>query len=426
MKYLIILLLLNVLSCSSIKHKEVQTKKSFNKYLKEASICSQIENTGFKNKRLILDKLTGNELRKYDFMFLDTPIKEALVEISSAAGISIVADESVVGVVSITINKRNVIEILEMISSTGPFDFKKENGYYFIGMVEIDNLNWTKLTYNYHYKTRHLYPSQIKKSINPVFRKYLSTDDRLGNLTITANRKNIHNIYGQIVNLDTKSAQIVLEVTVSEVTRKGSVTIGGILGENFPEGNIGDLVSTFTGGLSNVVQAFSALEEDGELNVKANPTIMVQEGEVANFTSLVRDYYYGPKSGQHKPKKKNGKHNYFDSEDYVETGVRLKIIPTLGLNNEIKLVIPEIALGDFAKVKKNRIIEHKISTTIKVKHGEMIMIGGMIQDSELVSVTKVPEVGDLPFINLFFKDEYNEKEMTEVVFLIRPQIKCQV
>jgi type II secretory pathway component GspD/PulD (secretin) len=426
MKYFILVLLFVASSCSSTKVAEIQEKKSFNKYLKEMSSCDENKDIVDIRKRLVLDKLTKSELKRYDFIFLDTPIREALVELSTAIGVSIVADESVVGVVSITIHNKNIIEILEMISSTGPFDFKRENGYYFIGMVELDNLNWTKLTYNYHYKTRHLYPSQIKKSINPVFRKYLSTDDRLGNLTITANRKNIHNIYSQIVNLDTNSSQIILEVTVSEVTRKGSVTIGGVLGENYPDGNFGDIVSTFTGGLSTMVEAFSALEDDGELNVKANPTIIVQEGEVANFTSLVRDYYYGPKSGNHRPKKKHGKHNYFDSEDYVETGVRLKIIPTLGGDNEIKLVIPEIALGDFAKVKKNRIIEHKISTTIKVKHGEMIMIGGMIQDSDLVSVTKVPEVGDLPIINLFFKDEYKEKEMTEVVFLIRPLIKCQV
>lgn len=427
MKYQLIFILSLLFSCSTKVIKEQSQKYSFNKYFKEAEVCNKRSKSPEKYSRLVLDKLSAKELARYDFAFLDTPLREVLVELSTTTGMSIVADESVVGVVSMAITNRNIVEILEMITSTGPFDFKRENGFYFLGMVESDNLNWTRLTYNYHYETKYLYPSQIKKSLNPVFRKYISIDDRLGNLTITANRKNIHNIYKQVLSLDKASSQVILEVTVSEITSRGSVTIGGVLGENYPDGNFGDIVSTFSGGFSTLLKAFSALEKNGELKVRANPTIVVQEGEVANFSSLIRDYYYGKNHGPNKKdKNKHENYNYFNSDDFIETGVRLKVIPTIGRNNEIKLVIPEIVLGDFAKVKKNRIIEHKLSTTVKVKHGEMIMIGGMIQNSDLISVTKVPEVGDLPVINWFFKDEYKEKEMIEVVFLIRPLIKCQV
>ena len=59
---------------------------------------------------------------------------------------------------------------------------------------------------------------------------------------------------------------------------------------------------------------------------------------------------------------------------------------------------------------------------IRIKDGETMVIGGMIQEGETKTVSKIPFLGDLPVIGMFFRSTETAKSKEEMVIMITPQI----
>jgi len=60
--------------------------------------------------------------------------------------------------------------------------------------------------------------------------------------------------------------------------------------------------------------------------------------------------------------------------------------------------------------------------TVRIKNGETIIIGGLIDESDRKNITKIPLAGDIPIIKELFTKTTDEKERTEIVFLITPHV----
>ena len=59
---------------------------------------------------------------------------------------------------------------------------------------------------------------------------------------------------------------------------------------------------------------------------------------------------------------------------------------------------------------------------VRIKDGETLVIGGMIQESETKTVSKIPFLGDLPVVGMFFRSTSTSKEKSEMVIMLTPQI----
>lgn len=59
---------------------------------------------------------------------------------------------------------------------------------------------------------------------------------------------------------------------------------------------------------------------------------------------------------------------------------------------------------------------------VRIKDGETLVIGGMIQENETKSVNKIPFLGDLPVIGMFFRSTGTSKSKEEMVIMLTPQI----
>ncbi len=59
---------------------------------------------------------------------------------------------------------------------------------------------------------------------------------------------------------------------------------------------------------------------------------------------------------------------------------------------------------------------------VRIKDGETLVIAGLIKESEEQTVTKIPVLGDLPFVGVFFRSTKNEKSKEELVIMVTPHI----
>jgi pilus assembly protein CpaC len=109
--------------------------------------------------------------------------------------------------------------------------------------------------------------------------------------------------------------------------------------------------------------------------------------------------------------------------------VRLSFIPTITPRGSISLrVAPEVSALDFTHgltvngFSVPAITLRKLDTAVELNEGQSFAIGGLLDNRVTDSVEKVPFLGDLPILGKFFQSKSHEKENTELVVIVTPEI----
>jgi len=115
--------------------------------------------------------------------------------------------------------------------------------------------------------------------------------------------------------------------------------------------------------------------------------------------------------------------------EYKEFGVRLKILPAITSENTLQLkVMPEVSSLDFTNAivlsgfRIPALRTRRAETTVDIKDGQSLIIGGLLQNETAKLVKKIPLLGDLPIIGELFKNRSFVNNETELVIIITPQI----
>jgi general secretion pathway protein D len=118
------------------------------------------------------------------------------------------------------------------------------------------------------------------------------------------------------------------------------------------------------------------------------------------------------------------------SIEFRDTGVKLTVEPTIHLADELalKMKIEVVSLGQQVLLQANPPItqfkfgNRSAETTLNVKDGETIVLGGLIQEQDQRIKTTIPWIGDLPFIGDLLSSFQTTKVTTEVILTITPHI----
>jgi type II secretory pathway component GspD/PulD (secretin) len=108
-------------------------------------------------------------------------------------------------------------------------------------------------------------------------------------------------------------------------------------------------------------------------------------------------------------------------------GVNLRILPRANRDNLITVRLePEVStVREFLPTPSGpvpRLTTRKAATTITVRNGQSIIIGGLIAAEERRTTIKVPLLGDIPIIGALFRTTTTDRQETEVIFVVTPQI----
>ena len=107
-----------------------------------------------------------------------------------------------------------------------------------------------------------------------------------------------------------------------------------------------------------------------------------------------------------------------------QTGVTLDITPVVNTNDYVTLTLHP-AVNSIAGVGSSgvpNIQTRDTTTTVGMRDGQTLIIGGLIEDSDTKSVTKIPLLGDLPIVGRFFQDVGTTHTRNELVVTVTPHI----
>jgi general secretion pathway protein D len=174
---------------------------------------------------------------------------------------------------------------------------------------------------------------------------------------------------------------------------------------------------------SNAVFGFvvNAVKADTASNVLSTPSVMTLDNAQARI--LV---------GQNVPLAtgqalSNNFDNAFRTVQRQDIGIALDVRPQINAGGTIKLTLrQEVSSIATSIVTQNLpdiiLNKREINTTVTVDDGQIIALGGLIDENERRAIEKVPLLGDIPFLGNLFRSRSRDRTKTNLMVFIRPTI----
>jgi type IV pilus assembly protein PilQ len=368
--------------------------------------------------------------------FYDTDLREALRDISAQTGINIISDDTVQGIVTLEIYDMPLEECLERMLSPLGYTFKRMNGYYIVGAPHPQNPSFPLLTETTLYSPNYISAEDIARLLSDYYAPYVKINSATNTVAITASPEMTRSVLEDLARIDVAPKQVMIEAIVTEMSESAARTLGidwsldGNEGtssvfdlRNSPPGRADtSLFFTFTElnrtmGDYNVTfeTTLRALEDDGEIDIRANPRLATLNGRPASIFIGREEYYSivtGPLSYP------------YTKLELIQVGITLEVTPYVSEDDEITVAIkPEVSdvtgqgASDLPVVSKR-----SVDTKLRVKDGETITVGGLTLRTENVRSTGVPFLSRIPILGYLFKQETVSVEEREIVVFITPRI----
>jgi general secretion pathway protein D len=222
------------------------------------------------------------------------------------------------------------------------------------------------------------------------------------------------------------------ELTRTTTTVNGNTTTTGTssaLGDSLQEAAAASILSA-TGGFggfaldigNNAIfgTIINAIASDTESNLLATPHIVTLNNQKAKF--LV---------GQEVPVSTGEQlsanfENAFRTVQRQEVGIKLEVTPQVNAQGDVKLFLKQEVSSVAGPVssRSNDLVLNKreFETTLTVGDGQLLAIGGLLNDDERRTIERIPLLSDIPLIGELFKSRSRSRSKTNLMVFIRPTI----
>lgn len=285
----------------------------------------------------------------------------------------------------------------------------------------------------------------------------IQADAATNSIIITAPDAIYNNLRAVLEKLDVRRLQVYVEALIAEVTaskaaefgiqfqdlsgvaKSSGSTIGGTnfgtTGQNIigisqnptaaGQGlNIGVAKGTVTIGgtqILNLGLLVRALETDNNANILSTPTLLTLDNEEArivigqNVPFITGQYAVSGAATTPTP---------FQTIERKDVGLTLRIRPQISEGGLVRLqIFQEVSsIADSSGVAGVITNKRSVESTVLVNDGQIIVIGGLIQDSVSDGVSKVPGLGDIPLIGGLFRYNTRSRTKTNLMVFLRPTV----
>ncbi len=283
----------------------------------------------------------------------------------------------------------------------------------------------------------------LSKKINGMLTKGLGAieiDERTDKIAVTDTAEKIDEIAKLVCAFDERPLQVLIDARIIELKPSNKFEMGidwdywmekyfrigspfaGVSGET--KLSIGTINATVDakGDYKAVVDI---LQTFGDTKVLSSPRIMAINGEEARMLVGSKEAYLTSSTTQ-----VGDSASTSESVNFVDVGIKLYVTPEINKAGFVTMKIrPEVSSSELvnfgtATVPKQIpiVTTSEAETTIIVKDGTTIIIGGLRKDEKIKTVKKVPILGDIPIINMLVRNISDETTTTDLVILLTPHI----
>ncbi|WP_332402542.1 type II secretion system secretin GspD [Vibrio metschnikovii] len=162
----------------------------------------------------------------------------------------------------------------------------------------------------------------------------------------------------------------------------------------------------------------SAVSSTSSTNILSSPSITVMDnGEASFIVGEEVPVLTGSTAGSNND-------NPFQTVERKEVGIKLKVVPQINEGDSVQLSIEQEVsnvLGAQGAVDV-RFAKRQLNTTVMVQDGQMLVLGGLIDERTAESESKVPILGDIPLLGYLFRSTNTTVEKKNLMVFIKPTI----
>jgi type II secretion system protein D len=285
-----------------------------------------------------------------------------------------------------------------------------------------------------------LSPDQLGSASRLLEREVTIVGDQQSNtVLVSASPRYIDRVRDMILELDVDPPQVLIQVLLAEISLDGSLEWGvDARFQSNPQGSQNVIfgassslasaflptlgIPTFSVSGDNFTLLLKALEAQGRIQVLSNPSIMAANNQPAHIQ-------IGENIGRAASSSLSDGGTQQTNVEFIDIGVILDVTPSINPDGFVRMIIePEITdlTNESIQVSEDLSVpiltKRTASTTVTVRDGQTIIIGGLIQDMYEIRKHKVPLLGDIPLLGLLFQSEFEESRKIELLIVLTPHV----
>ena len=304
--------------------------------------------------------------------------------------------------------------------------------------------------------------SAVTGAAQPSTGGFIQADPATNSLIITAPEPLYKQVRALIDQLDTRRAQVYIESMIVEVAPSDSADFGfqwqGLLGKsgdkfgvvtgtNFSASGRPGIIDINTSaaqgqinlgqglnvGLLSVINGVTSLaaiarmlQTQSETNIVSTPNLITLDNEEAKIVvgenvPFITGQFTNTGGG-------GATTNPFQTIERKDVGITLRIRPQIGEGGAVRMTI----FQEQSSVKETTAAgttnagpsttKRSIENTVVVDDGAILVLGGLIEDRFVTNKSKVPLLGDIPFLGALFRSESRERKRTNLMVFLRPVV----
>lgn len=350
-------------------------------------------------------------------------IHQLLGAIAVRTGLCIAIDDAVDRKVSLDLTGVTPESAVRTIASAYGLALAVEDGIFMISEGVPDDLATYHLSGTESFRMQNTQAQTVSGLLPNFLYSYVKVNSEQNAVVVTAPSQMLAKIGSDLNRLDEPSPEIEIEAIAVELNDSSAENLGLQLNQQLGtsistiDSQGGQITYTTIGQLpATFMTTLTALEQTGKARVRARPRMAVLNGRTANIFIGEQDFIQTQfnQSGQTQTRIQP-----------VDVGVKLSITPLTGGNGEITThIAPEVSNITSQDLQTGLPIlsTRNADTTVRVKDGETIEIGGLRLDQMQETKGKIPFFGDLPVIGNLFRSKSHNLQQTELVIFITSHI----
>ncbi len=348
-----------------------------------------------------------------------TDLRQALQDIALQAGITIIPDPSVTGLVTADLQNLPLDQALEVVLAGTGYQVREYPNYYLVYSPEPGSPAFAQTCEPRMLRLDYSETSGVMNLLPRIYRDYVAADPKSNTIMITAPPVLAEKIEAYLKRFDTPPRHVLLDARVVVLEDADILNLG--VEWNWPTVKAGAFRSSDASGwpwgieigltpgkeFTNALMAtLNLLRENEEATIVASPQVMAQDGKPAEIKVATEEYFQIATGGIYER----------IELEKIETGTLLKILPRISDKGDITLDVAAEVSDVIARGANNLPVVNRrtANSTVRVEDGGTVAIAGLMDARSRQSDRETPYFSAVPLIGRAF-DNQTEVESTKQV-----------
>lgn len=379
----------------------------------------------------------------FDEEFIETDVREVLLTLSEEADVDVVMDEKVRGVVNARLDKLTFDQAVEKILLPLGLHGARRGNQYYVAPADPESPLFPYISQRIEYRPKHLDTTTLIETVPTPMKPFVQEISGSNLIMIEAPSRIAQQLTDNFAGIDQPIPQVILEAIICVVSPDSGFQFGldwshavELNGSNALRFGAAGLAMSSTyskAGANAIFDDFAKtstfiklLNEHGYLTIRATPHVMAEDGKQASI-AINRETFFSVQ-----PQTNNADNSSFFFQQDIQTvqaGISLDITPRIRgdivtidiekaeVSEDVRNANTELSINPFPIINRR-----SVSTTVHVKDGKTIVIGGLVQQETIDRVNKIPGLSSIPVMGYLFQTTQRQTRDAEVVIFISPKI----